>query len=92
MLSQITGRVTATTPLPFAAGADPVGGGARRFQNITDDTVRLFATAVSAQDDMVGAVLDALEAEGIANDTIVFFSGVVGYLLMQILRPPPPPP
>eukprot|EP01052_Picozoa_sp_SAG31_P013914 SAG31_NODE_849_length_11529_cov_3.342257_11_plen_104_part_00 len=39
------------------------------------DKEKLFASAVWAQDVIVGAVLDELEALMIEKDTIVFFSG-----------------
>lgn len=47
-----------------------------RFPEFDDQPeTRRFATAVSAQDDLVGAVLDALEAHSLTEDTIVIFSG-----------------
>ena len=39
------------------------------------DHEKLLASAVWAEDVMVGAVLDELEALSIENQTIVFFSG-----------------
>ena len=50
-----------------------------RFNNQTGegwtDMQRQFASAVWAQDVMVGAVLDKLEALNIEQNTVVFFSG-----------------
>lgn len=47
-----------------------------RFNNKSwSDEQKHFAAAVSAEDDMVGAVLDALNKHKIMEDTIVFFSG-----------------
>lgn len=40
-----------------------------------NDKEKLFASAVWAQDMIVGAVLDELEALDIEKDTVVFFSG-----------------
>ena len=37
--------------------------------------LKQFAAAVWAQDAIVGSILDQLEASGISNDTVVFFSG-----------------
>eukprot|EP00055_Hartaetosiga_balthica_P006306 m.19592 g.19592 ORF g.19592 m.19592 type:complete len:624 (+) comp5137_c0_seq1:144-2015(+) len=65
-VGDLTGSNTSyPTPAPYDS----------RFPDITDETLRLFATAVSAQDDFVGAVLDELEYQQILNNTIVFFSG-----------------
>ena len=41
---------------------------------------RNFSAAVWAQDKIVGDVLDALEANEIVNETVVFFSGTVPLL------------
>lgn len=44
-----------------------------RFENIQDKTRRTYAAMVSAVDDGVGRVLQALEDNGLANNTMVFF-------------------
>ncbi|WP_251442784.1 sulfatase-like hydrolase/transferase [Microbacterium sp. USTB-Y] len=44
-----------------------------RFPELPDDR-RIMAAMIAAMDDGVGRILDALEAAGIADDTIVFFS------------------
>ena len=44
-----------------------------RFPHIADKTRRTYAAMVSAVDDGVGRVLDALDATGVADNTIVFF-------------------
>ncbi|GAB3798836.1 hypothetical protein GCM10028798_11520 [Humibacter antri] len=44
-----------------------------RFHELPDDR-RIMAAMVSAMDDGVGRILDALEARGLDDDTIVFFS------------------
>ena len=45
------------------------------------DTRRAYYAAVSYVDENVGKILDALEAEGMANDTIVVFHADHGYSL-----------
>lgn len=44
-----------------------------RFPNITDKKRRTYAAMVSAVDDGVGRVLDALKKEGLDEDTIIVF-------------------
>ncbi|REJ03896.1 sulfatase [Microbacterium bovistercoris] len=44
-----------------------------RFPELPDDR-RIMAAMISAMDDGVGRILDALDAAGVADDTIVFFS------------------
>ncbi len=44
-----------------------------RFPDIDDDRRRTYAAMVSAMDDGIGRVLDALEANGLEEDTIVIF-------------------
>ncbi|MFD6700083.1 MULTISPECIES: sulfatase-like hydrolase/transferase [unclassified Microbacterium] len=44
-----------------------------RFPDLPDDR-RIMAAMIAAMDDGVGRILDALDAAGITDDTIVFFS------------------
>lgn len=44
-----------------------------RFPDIADERQRIYAAMVSALDDGVGAVLDRLDALGLADDTLVVF-------------------
>jgi arylsulfatase A-like enzyme len=44
-----------------------------RFANIKDDQLRIYAAMVSALDDQVGRVVDAVEASGQSNNTIIYF-------------------
>lgn len=44
-----------------------------RFPQIADERLRIYAAMVSALDDGVGAVLDRLDALGLADDTLVVF-------------------
>lgn len=44
-----------------------------RFPELPDDR-RIMAAMISAMDDGVGRILDALDAAGVTDDTIVFFS------------------
>ena len=44
-----------------------------RFPGIADERMRIYAAMVSALDDGVGAVLDRLDALGLADDTLVVF-------------------
>jgi arylsulfatase A-like enzyme len=44
-----------------------------RFPNIADEKRRTYAGMVSAMDDAIGRVLTALEAAGLARETLVFF-------------------
>lgn len=45
----------------------------RRFAHVADEKRRAYAAMVSAVDDGVGRVLDTLDDEGIADDTLVVF-------------------
>ena len=54
-----------------------------RFPQIADDRMRTYAAMISALDDMVGGVLDAVDASGEADNTIVFFltdNGCAAYI------------
>jgi arylsulfatase A-like enzyme len=54
-----------------------------RFPQIADDRMRTYAAMISALDDMVGEVLDAVDASGEADNTIVFFltdNGCAAYI------------
>ena len=54
-----------------------------RYRHIDDRGKRIYAAMVSALDDGVGEVMAALEANGIADDTIVVFlsdNGCAGYV------------
>lgn len=44
-----------------------------RFPDIADERMRIYAAMVSALDDGVGAILDRLDALGLADDTVVMF-------------------
>lgn len=44
-----------------------------RFPQIANDQNRIYAAMVSALDDMVGNVLNAVEASGEADNTLIFF-------------------
>jgi len=44
-----------------------------RFPDIADERQRIYAAMVSALDDGVGAVLDRLDALGLADDTLIVF-------------------
>jgi arylsulfatase A-like enzyme len=44
-----------------------------RFPQIADERLRIYAAMVSALDDGVGAVLDRLDALGLADDTLIVF-------------------
>jgi len=60
--------VSSSFPVPYPYNT--------RFTNQSwAENQKQFASAVSAQDDIVGAVLDTLDAHQIAEDTVVFFSG-----------------
>jgi len=53
-----------------------------RFPNIASERNRIYAAMVSSLDDMVGQVLDAVEASGEADNTLVVFlsdNGCAGY-------------
>lgn len=54
-----------------------------RFPQIKDEGMRVYASMISALDDQVGAILDAVEASGENNDTIVYFmsdNGCAAYI------------
>ncbi len=54
-----------------------------RFPQIRDEGMRVYAAMISALDDQVGAVLDAIEASGENSDTIVYFmsdNGCAAYI------------
>ncbi|UNK71176.1 sulfatase-like hydrolase/transferase [Microbacterium sp. H1-D42] len=62
--------------VPFNAPHYPMHAPAEymdRFPGLPDDR-RIMAAMIAAMDDGVGRILDALDAAGIADDTIVFFS------------------
>jgi arylsulfatase A-like enzyme len=44
-----------------------------RFLHIKDEGMRVYASMISALDDQVGAILDAVEASGESGNTIVYF-------------------
>lgn len=44
-----------------------------RFPGITDPTRRTYAAMLSAMDDGIGRALDALRAEGLEENTLIFF-------------------
>jgi len=45
-----------------------------RFPEIKDEQLRVYAAMVSALDDGVGKILDAVDASGQTNNTIIFFA------------------
>jgi len=45
----------------------------QRFQGISDERRRTYAAMTSAMDDAVGRALDKLAAQGLTNDTLIFF-------------------
>lgn len=54
-----------------------------RFPQIKDEGMRVYASMVSALDDQVGAIIDAVEASGENNDTIIYFmsdNGCAAYI------------
>ncbi|MDZ4760474.1 MAG: sulfatase-like hydrolase/transferase [Alphaproteobacteria bacterium] len=54
-----------------------------RFPHIADEGMRVYASMVSALDDQVGQVIDAVEASGENGDTIIYFmsdNGCAAYI------------
>jgi arylsulfatase A-like enzyme len=54
-----------------------------RFPQIKDEGMRVYASMISALDDQVGAILDAIDASGEAGDTMVYFmsdNGCAAYI------------
>ena len=54
-----------------------------RFPQIKDEGMRVYASMISALDDQVGAILDAVEASGENGNTIVYFmsdNGCAAYI------------
>ena len=54
-----------------------------RFAHIADPGMRVYASMISALDDQVGAILDAVEASGENGNTIVYFmsdNGCAAYI------------
>ncbi len=54
-----------------------------RFPQIKDETLRIYAGMIAALDDQVGAVLDAIDASGEGDNTIIYFvsdNGCAGYI------------
>jgi arylsulfatase A-like enzyme len=54
-----------------------------RFPHIKDEGMRVYASMISALDDQVGAILDAVEASGEDSNTIVYFmsdNGCAAYI------------
>jgi arylsulfatase A-like enzyme len=72
--------------LAFNAAHDPLVVTEKyyaRFPQIQDEGMRVYAAMISALDDQVGAVLDAIDASGEADDTIVYFmtdNGCAAYI------------
>jgi arylsulfatase A-like enzyme len=54
---------------PFQAPEDELAA----YGGITDPNRRAYAAMISEMDDQIGAVLDAIEAKGMAQDTLVIF-------------------
>jgi arylsulfatase A-like enzyme len=62
-----------------------------RFPHIDDESTRIYAAMVSSLDDSVGAILDALERNGLEENTMVIFlsdngAGVADYCSNEPLR------
>jgi arylsulfatase A-like enzyme len=62
-----------------------------RFIHIDDESTRIFAAMVSSMDDSVGSILDALERNDLAQNTMVIFlsdngGGVADYTSNEPLR------
>ncbi|MDP3736272.1 MAG: sulfatase-like hydrolase/transferase [Hyphomonadaceae bacterium] len=54
-----------------------------RFPQIKDEGMRVYASMISAMDDQIGAILDAVEASGESGDTMVYFmsdNGCAAYI------------
>ena len=69
-------------PPPSAAALPPwLEPQARRHGAASDDGVRSYLDLVSALDDALGRLLAALDAQGLAEQTVVVFAGDNGYLL-----------
>ena len=54
-----------------------------RYRHIDDDATRVYAAMVASLDDSVGAVVAALEREGLRDDTMIVFlsdNGCAGYV------------
>lgn len=54
-----------------------------RFPQIKDEGLRVYASMISALDDQVGAIIDAIEASGENDNTIVYFmsdNGCAAYI------------
>jgi arylsulfatase A-like enzyme len=60
---------------PYAAPQQREGG------PVSEDSVRSYFDLVSAMDDAFGRLLDALDAPGLRERTVVIFAGDNGYLL-----------
>jgi arylsulfatase A-like enzyme len=54
---------------PFQAPEDELA----EYGDIADPNRRAYAAMISEMDDQIGAVLDAIEAKGLAEDTLVIF-------------------
>ncbi|WP_167131347.1 sulfatase-like hydrolase/transferase [Paramicrobacterium chengjingii] len=62
--------------VPFNAPHYPMHAPQRyveRFAHLPDDR-RMVAAMIAAMDDAIGVILDALEAQGVRDNTLVFFS------------------
>jgi arylsulfatase A-like enzyme len=62
-----------------------------RFPHIEDESTRIFVAMVSSMDDSVGSILDALERNGLEENTMVIFlsdngAGVADYCSNEPLR------
>jgi arylsulfatase A-like enzyme len=54
-----------------------------RFPQIKDEGLRVYASMISALDDQVGAIIDAVEASGENGDTLIYFmsdNGCAAYI------------
>ena len=54
-----------------------------RFPHIKDEGMRVYASMISALDDQVGAIIDAVEASGESDNTMIYFmsdNGCAAYI------------
>jgi arylsulfatase A-like enzyme len=75
-------REVPLAPAPNAAALPPYEAPQRGgWITGTDDSVRGYFDLVGAMDDALGRLLDAIDAQGLRERTVVIFAGDNGYLL-----------
>ena len=80
--------------VPYTAPHQPLQATQKyydRFRNIEDESTRIYAAMTSAMDDGIGSILDALEDNGLEENTIVISlsdngAGVADYCSNKPLR------